>query len=80
MDHVWDTADRNVETRARQYFPKHVRSGYDPMGYELVLKSPRAFQRCVAHEVAETLPPRRPTTPIAASGKKVVRLAPKQLK
>jgi len=55
VEHVWDTTDQNTERRIRTYFHHEVRSGYEPMGYELVLKSPRAFERFIAHEVANTL-------------------------
>jgi len=55
VDHVWDTTDRTTELRIEEYFRHVVRSGYDPLGPELVFKSPRAFQRFVAWEVAGTL-------------------------
>ena len=58
VEHVWDTTDRQVENRIRTYFRKYVRSGYEPMDHELVLKSPRAFERFIAHEVSSTLPSR----------------------
>jgi hypothetical protein len=59
IEHVWDTTDRDTERRIRAYFHREVRSGYEPMGYELVLKSPRAFERFIAHEVANTLRERK---------------------
>ncbi|MGB2821964.1 MAG: hypothetical protein WBF17_13355 [Phycisphaerae bacterium] len=55
IEHVWDTTDRETERRIQRYFHREVRSGYDPLGYELVLKSPRAFERFIAHEVANSL-------------------------
>jgi hypothetical protein len=58
VDHVWDTTGEGAERRIRRYFDREIRSGYEPLGWELVLKSPRAFERFVAYEVAETLPPR----------------------
>ena len=58
VEHVWDTTDRQVENRIRAYFRRYVRSGYEPMDHELVLKSPRAFERYIAHEVSRTLPSR----------------------
>ncbi|MCD6304142.1 MAG: hypothetical protein J7M21_04185 [Planctomycetes bacterium] len=60
VDHVWDTADWAVERRARRYFYSTMRGGYEPIGYELILKSPRAFEKFVAYEVAQTLPAPRP--------------------
>lgn len=56
VDHVWDTTDQDTEWRIRRYFAREIRSGYDPLGWELILKSPRAFERYVAYELAETLP------------------------
>ena len=55
VDDVWDTTDQSTERRIRKYFYREVRDGYDPLGHELVLKSPRAFERFIAYEVAETL-------------------------
>ena len=70
VDHTWDTADRTTEWRIRSYFDSEVRSGYDPLSYELVFASPRAFQRYVAHEVARTLPDRHePPQPVSADAK-----------
>jgi hypothetical protein len=69
IDHVWDTAERNVENRICRYFRREIRSGYEPLGPELVLKSPRAFERFVAYEVANTLPPRHlPPQPASGPG------------
>jgi hypothetical protein len=66
VDQAWDTADGNVENRIRKYFRREVRGGYEPLGYELVLNSPSAFERFVAYEAANTLPPRRlPPKPAA---------------
>lgn len=64
VEHVWDTTDQNTQRRIRTYFHREVRSGYEPLGYELVLKSPRALERFIAHEVANTLRPSHlpPTT------------------
>ncbi len=56
VDHVWDSTEREVERRIQWYFCTEVRDGYEPIGHDLVLKSPRAFQRFVSHEAAGTLP------------------------
>lgn len=83
VEQIWDTTSRGTERRIRRYFRSQVRSGYDPLGHELVLKSPRAFERFIAHEVADTLPRRgAPTasaggTPGAAVAGEMVRLAEK---
>lgn len=58
VDHLWDTTDRQTARRIQAYFRTRKRAGYDPLGWELVLKSPRAFERYVADEVADTLPSR----------------------
>ena len=58
IDNIWDSTTKETERAIKKYFHEKVRSGYDPLGYELVLKSPRAFQKFVAYEAAETLPPR----------------------
>jgi len=69
VDHVWDTADRAIERRVRKYFGTEVRSGYDPLNYELVFTSPRAFLRYVAYEVARTLPELQAPGAAAADGR-----------
>lgn len=58
VDHTWDAAQRDVAARIDGYFAQQVRGGYEPLGSELVYKSPRAFLKFVSYEVAETLPPR----------------------
>ena len=59
VDHTWDSTAVGTERRIRRYFHDEVREGYDPLGWELILKSPRAFEKFVAHEAAGTLPARR---------------------
>jgi hypothetical protein len=58
VDHTWDAYRRDVAARIDCYFGQQVRGGYDPLGTELVYKSPRAFLKFVSYEAAETLPPR----------------------
>jgi hypothetical protein len=73
VDHTWDAAQKDVAARIDCYFGQQVRGGYDPIGSELVLKSPRAFLKFVSFEVAETLPPRYLPAPgkvAAQSGRK----------
>jgi hypothetical protein len=68
IDHVWDTADRGLEDRIRRYYHRELRSGYDPLGYDLVLTSPQAFEKFIGYEVANTLTPPEPPAPPAADG------------
>lgn len=56
VDHVWDTTDKAVEKRIKRYFNDQVRSGYEPMDWRIVMISPKAFEKFIAYEVAETLP------------------------
>jgi hypothetical protein len=58
VDHVWDTTDQAVEKRIQEFFKTDLRSGYDPMQYQLAMVSPKVFARFVAKEVAATLPGR----------------------
>lgn len=60
VDHIWDTTDRATERRIHEYYCEALRTGYDPLGPDLVLKSPKAFERFVTHEAAGTFP-RRPS-------------------
>lgn len=54
LEQVWDSTDKRVERRMRAFFDHQMRSGYEPMSWELLVTSPRAFKKFVAFEVAET--------------------------
>jgi hypothetical protein len=56
VDHVWDTTDKAVENRIKRYFRDHIRSGYEPMDWRIAMISPKAFEKFIAYELAETLP------------------------
>ena len=56
VDHVWDTTDEHTQRRISRFFRRRMGTGSDPFGWELGTVSPRAFQKFIAHEVAETLP------------------------
>lgn len=55
LEQVWDTADADVDQRARRYARRELRSGSGPVQDEMVLKSPLRFGKFIAYEVAETL-------------------------
>jgi len=55
-EQVWDSTDKSVERRMRLYFNSRMRAGFQPMDWELLITSPRAFNKFVASEVAHTLP------------------------
>lgn len=55
FEQVWDSADRDVQRRIRDYLKTEVHSGTVPLSEELVSVSPREFARFAAHEVAGTL-------------------------
>jgi len=56
VDHVWDTTDRAVEKRIQRYFSDQIRSGYEPMDWQIAMISPKVFEKFIAHELAQTLP------------------------
>ncbi|HPD48111.1 MAG TPA: hypothetical protein P5279_02960 [Anaerohalosphaeraceae bacterium] len=56
MEQVWDSSDKTVELRLKRYFETQMRSGYEPLNWQVFLASPRAFDKFVAAEVARTLP------------------------
>lgn len=56
IEQVWDSTDKSVERRMEQFFETQMRSGYEPMDWQLLITSPRAFNKFVAFEVARTLP------------------------
>ena len=55
-EQVWDSSDKRVERRMRLYFNSQMRVGYQPLDWELLVTSPRAFNKFVACEIAQTLP------------------------
>jgi hypothetical protein len=70
IDEFWDTTALKTQRRIQRYFRREVRDGYEPLGWELILQSPRAFQQFVAYEAAGTLPDRRPgPAPANATGR-----------
>ncbi len=56
IEQVWDTSDKRLEQRMKQYYKDQVRTGYEPMDWELLITSPRNFNRFVVYEVSATLP------------------------
>lgn len=60
VDHTWDTAEKNIEARMKDFFAENARSGYDPLHWRVGMLSPRAFGKFVAHEAAATLPSGEP--------------------
>jgi len=63
VDHVWDTTDKAVEKRIQRFFSDRMRSGYEPMDWQIAMISPKVFQKFIAHELAETLPDPPPQAP-----------------
>ncbi len=55
--HTWDGTRRATQWRIQQYFQQEVRD-YEPLGWEFVLNSPRAFEQFIAWDAASTLPAR----------------------
>jgi len=86
MEQVWDSSDKAVEIRMKRYFDTQMRSGYEPLNWEVFLTSPRAFDKFVAAEVARTLPGPPAMQKISHSSEnspslsKILRIRPKNLK
>jgi len=59
LEQVWDSADKTTEYRIKNYFRTQIRSGFAPLGEQLVAVSPLKFIKFVAFETAETLQPKR---------------------
>jgi len=57
LEQVWDTSDKTIDKRIRDYFNAQIRPGYEPLRQELVILSSLKFVKFVAYEVAETLEP-----------------------
>lgn len=56
MEEVWDSTDKKTAQRMRQFFNEQMRDGYDPMNWQILVTSPKAFSRFVTYEAAQTLP------------------------
>jgi hypothetical protein len=59
MEDVWDSTDKNIEVRVKQFFDSQMRTGYQPMNWQIVINSPAAFHKFVMYEVVSTLPESR---------------------
>ena len=55
IDQVWDSTDVAIENRIQSFFNKQMRSGYEPMEWEITMLSPRIYNKYVAYEIARTL-------------------------
>ncbi len=56
IEEVWDSTDKATEQRMRQYFETRMRTGYQPMNWQVLSTSPRYFNKFVAYEITRTLP------------------------
>lgn len=56
MEQVWDTSDKKLEKRMKYYFDKQMRTGFQPLDWQLFITSPRAFNKFVTTEIADTFP------------------------
>ena len=54
IEQIWDSTDKLVERRMKKFYKEYMRSNYGPMDWELLITSPRAFNKFVVYEVAET--------------------------
>jgi hypothetical protein len=59
MENVWDSTDKNTEERIKTFFKTQMRTGYQPMDWQIVTNSPVAFHKFVMYEVVSTLPESR---------------------
>jgi hypothetical protein len=55
LEQVWDSADKSIEYRMKDYFRSHKRSGYGPLKEQLASVSSLEFIKYVSFEIAETL-------------------------
>ena len=56
LEEVWDSTDKSTEQRMRQFFEDQMRTGYQPMNWQVLETSPRYFNKFVAYEITQTLP------------------------
>lgn len=55
LEQVWDSADKAVEQRTKDYFKAEKGSGFAPLNEQLATVSPLEFLKFVSYEVAATL-------------------------
>lgn len=56
LEEVWDSTDKATEQRMKQFFENQMRTGYQPMNWQVLETSPRYFNKFVAYEITLTLP------------------------
>ena len=56
LEEVWDSTDKATEQRMQKFFENQMRSGYQPMNWQVLETSPRYFNKFVAYEITQTLP------------------------
>ena len=79
-EQVWDSTDKRVERRMRLFFNSQMRAGYQPLDWELLITSPRAFNKFVACEVAQTLPRANHYIPLGDALRRRLRPASEKVK
>lgn len=60
FEQVWDTSDKRVECRMKMFYDGNMREGYEPLNWRLFISSPKAFNKFVVQEVAQTFPDGNP--------------------
>ncbi len=55
MEEVWDSSDRSIQKRIKNYLKEDRKAGHSPLREELVVVSPLNFCKFVTYEVASTL-------------------------
>jgi hypothetical protein len=55
VDRVWDTTDKAVEKRIKDYFTDKMSERYAPMDWRIAMISPKMFEKFIAYELAEDL-------------------------
>ena len=54
MEEVWDSSDRSIQKRIKNYLKEDRKAGHSPLREELVIVSPLNFCKFVTYEVAGT--------------------------
>ncbi|UCE48645.1 MAG: hypothetical protein JSW47_00565 [Phycisphaerales bacterium] len=55
LEQVWDSSDKTIKARTRDYFETEKGLGFEPLNEKLITVSPIEFLKFVSYEVAETL-------------------------
>ncbi|MBN1818891.1 MAG: hypothetical protein JW828_16125 [Sedimentisphaerales bacterium] len=56
MEQIWDSSDKTVQQRMKAYHQNQLGKSFEPLYWQMLTTSPKAFHKFVSYEVSQTLP------------------------